>query len=283
MAQVSFDAVPESATNGGGQFNSVDFFNLRNDGDEAIVRIMHDSTESFNIFAVHDRVSVGGKTRKVNCIRENAKAPIDNCPLCASGSPLAYRIFINMVQYTVNQQGVMESKPVVWERGFNYATRLKSLIEQYGPLSDCVMKIKRNGAAGSQDTTYEILYCPPKMYPDENYPKDEKAFESYSALGSIILNKNYAELNQFVQTGTFPAAPANNANAQPPAADAYQPKTETVAPPAAAPAYAPTAAPAPQDLPWVAPNSAPTVTTPPPVNPSTAVPGNPGRPTSRYY
>lgn len=277
MAQISLDAIPESAVNGnGGQFNSVDFFNLRNDGDEAIVRIMHDSTESFNIFAVHDRVSVGGKTRKVNCLRD-PKEPTENCPLCASGSPLAYRMFINMTQYFKNDQGHIESKPVVWERGIGYATKLKSMIETYGPLSECLMKIKRNGAAGSQDTTYDILYCPPKMYPDEMYPMDKAPFEKYSALGSIILNKSFSELTAFLQTGVFPAS--NNApqTAPAPAVDAYQPKTETVAPPAATP----TAAPTPQDLPWVAPNpaAAPAVATPSAAPSATGAPARP----QRYY
>ena len=275
MAQISFDAVPESAVNGtSGQFNNVDFFNLRNDGDEAIVRIMHDTTDSFNIFAVHDRVSVGGKTRKVNCIRD-PKEPTENCPLCASGSPLAYRMFINMTQYFTNAQGAIESKPVVWERGIGYATKLKTMIENYGPLSECLMKIKRNGAAGSQDTTYEILYCPPKMYPDEMYPVDKAPFEKYSALGSIIMNKNFQELTAFLQTGTVPAAANNTPTAAPaPAPEAYQPKEPTVTP---------------QTAPWVAPAAptagapetvtAPSVTAAPSAAPGASATGRP----SRYY
>lgn len=292
MAQISYDAIPETATNGGNG-NGVDFFGLRNDGDEALVRIMHDSVESFNIFAIHDRMSVGGKFRKINCIRD-AKAPVDQCPLCAAGNAVGYRMFINMVQYTKDAAGQTIPKPVVWERSVSYANRLKSLIEEYGPLSDCLFKIKRNGAAGSMETTYDILFCNPKVYRDDLYPKAcEDVFSQYSALGTIIMNKNFSELNTYLATGQFPAAPQQNAtqnaapaqmNYEPKAAPAPQyaapviPETPPVLdqPPFEGP-YNPV--PAPQYS-APAPASAPAYPAAPPAQPNT---GTPGRPSPRYY
>ena len=305
MAQISYDAIPETATSGGNG-NGVDFFGLRNDGDEALVRIMHDSVESFNIFAIHDRMSVGGKFRKINCIRD-AREPVDNCPLCAAGNAVGYRMFINMVQYTKDQSGQTISKPVVWERSVSYANRLKSLIEEYGPLSDCLFKIKRNGAAGSMETTYDILFCNPKVYRDDLYPKAcEDVFSQYSALGTIIMNKDFNELNTYLATGQFPAAQKNNAQTAAPANMSYEPKTANVAPPAAqyntqvpqAPQYATTSIPEtppvldnpPFDGPYnpvpapqygaPAPVSAPAYPAAPPAQPNTRTLG---RPSPRYY
>lgn len=286
MAQISFDAIPEEVNNGGSNFtNNVEFFNLRNDGDEAVVRIMHDNTASFNIFTVHDNISVGGKRRKVNCIRD-PKAPTTDCPLCASGNGITNRIFINMLQYFADAQGQIIAKPVVWERSLVYATKLKTLIDEYGPLSECIFKIKRSGAAGSMETTYEIMYCNPKVYRDELYPITADAFKDYSALGTIILNKNFQDLSTFVATGSFPAAPAQAAAAPaeapvmaPPPATAYQPKADvppfdTGVAPAAVPSV-PMAAAAPATV-------APAVPMPTTM-PSAPTAGTPGRPSPRYY
>lgn len=229
MAQVSFDAVP-AENQGGGNFNSVEFFTLRNDGDEALVRILHDSTDSFNIFTVHDNLSVNGKRRKVNCLR-SPKDPVEMCPLCASGNNIVNRIYINMLVYGKDANGQMTITPVVWERSFAYASRLKVLIDEYGPLSQSIFKIKRSGAAGSMETKYDILYCNPKIYPDNLYPiANIEKFEGYSALGSVIMNKTAADMNVFLNTGAFPAASQNeNANAAPQQMS-YQPKVETNAP-----------------------------------------------------
>lgn len=285
MAQVSFDAVPAEGQ-GGGNFNSVEFFTLRNDGDEALVRILHDSTDSFNIFTVHDNISVGGKRRKVNCLR-SPKDPIEMCPLCASGNNIVNRIYINMLVYGKDANGQMTITPVVWERSFSYASRLKVLIDEYGPLSQSIFKIKRSGAAGSMDTTYDILYCNPKIYPDEVYPiANTDKFEGYSALGGIILNKSVADMNTFLTTGSFPAAQTENAAPQ--AGMGYQPKVDTT-PVNNAPAYSEV----PPTIPAAAPNYGQPTATPSTAAPQrwnttgapaqTQAPSTTGGPGPRYY
>jgi hypothetical protein len=131
--------------------------------------------------------------------------PIDNCPLCASGAKLAQKIFIHMIQYVRNAEGHIEAVPVVWERSAGqYATKLKTLIEEYGPLSDCIFKIRRNGKEGDKDTTYEILFGAPNIYKEELYPKNTEVFKDYTALGRIVLNKNANEIVEFLTTGNFP-------------------------------------------------------------------------------
>ena len=208
MAQVSFDVASEmEASRPQGQQGAFNFFTLRNDGDEAIVRFRYDNTSQFQIFTVHDVpiVTNGRETqRKVSCLR-NPKDPIDMCPLCKSGKSSRNTFLIEMIQYVTDPNtNTVVANPVVWERSMTYANRLKSLIDEYGPLSDCVFKIKRCGAAGSRDTTYEIYYGNPKMYPDEIFVKDFSAFENVRFLGTVIMNKNYDEITQYLTTGSFP-------------------------------------------------------------------------------
>lgn len=219
MAKLSYDALddevlnPQTSQNGG----DVGFFTLRNDGDEAIVRFMCDSTDEFDILTVHD-IKIGEKFRKVNCIRD-PREPVDNCPLCASGTRINNRFFIRLVQYDkVNDNGTVKIVPkaMIWERATSYAKTLKSYLDNYGPLSDVICKIIRHGKAGDMQTTYEIVPNLSKnVYPDEVYIKDTTLFGTYDVCGTIVMNKNAEELVHFVATGTFPevANATNNGSA----------------------------------------------------------------------
>lgn len=200
MARISFETAQSTISENTG--NSVGFFSLKNNGDEAIVRILHDSVNDFDILTTH-QINFGGKYRKVSCIRD-PRDPIANCPFCAQGTPLQQRFFIHMIQYE-NVNGQITAKPVVWERSANeYGNKLKTMIEEYGPLSECIFKIKRNGAAGDMNTTYEILFCNPNVYRSDLYPKDTSSFDNYNALGTVVLDKNYNEITEYLATGSFP-------------------------------------------------------------------------------
>ena len=82
-----------------------------------------------------------------------------------------------MIHYvTDTQTGAIVPVPVVWDRAATeYANKFKTLIEEYGPLSNLIFKIKRNGKAGDMSTTYEILMGNQTMYPIEQYPKIAEA------------------------------------------------------------------------------------------------------------
>jgi hypothetical protein len=207
MAKVNFENVTINS-NQETSTNNVGFFSLKNDGDEAIVRIMHDSTADFEILTVHP-ITVDGKFRAANCLRDPHDS-VEKCPLCASNSKINQRIYLHLVQYDRAQDGSIVASPKVWERSIAYATKLKTLIDEYGPLSNCIFKIKRNGKAGSVDTTYEILFCNPAVYTPEVY-KPVDAFSNYSAIGRVVLDKTAEELNTFIATGKF-AAKSNNDN-----------------------------------------------------------------------
>lgn len=209
MAKVDFnnmqdDSVYSTSNNAG---NDINFFTLRNDNDEAIVRFMCDSVEDFEILTVHD-IQIGGKYRKINCIRD-FRDPVENCPLCASGTKINQRFFIKMIQYDKSTDSagnvIITPKAAVWERSTAYAKTLKSYLDNYGPLSDIICKVIRHGKAGDMQTTYEIVPNLNKnIYKDEIYVKDSNIFGNFNAFGTIVMDRTYDEIMQFQMTGQFP-------------------------------------------------------------------------------
>ena len=200
MSQIRFDQITTADSNTS-NFN-VGFFTLKNDGDEAIVRIMHDDISSFDLVTTHP-IQLGNRYRRVNCIRDPHES-LDNCPMCKAGSKIQQRMYIYLIEYTRDDQGKITPQGRIWERSASYAVTIKNLIDEYGPLSDCIFKIRRNGKAGSMDTTYSILYGNPAVYNNSNYPKDENIFKNYHAVGPVVLDKTFEELSEFLATGEFP-------------------------------------------------------------------------------
>jgi hypothetical protein len=228
MARINcdtFQQVNDQTSSGG-----VGFFSLKNDGDEAVVRILHNSPEDFDIIAAHP-IKVGEYFRKAACLR-NPNEPSSKCPLCAADVKLQYRIFVHMIQYTKDENGAIVAKPVVWERSArDMSQKLVTMLQEYGPLSECVFKIRRNGKSGDMQTTYEILYANPNIYRPDLYPMDgASAFEKYDALGTKVYDKNYDELVTFLNTGSFP----NTQQSSTTAPQATQPAMTAPTPPPAA-------------------------------------------------
>lgn len=210
---MSFDtAVSTMQNENNNNTNSVKIFSLKNDGDEAIVRILHDSVADFDILTTHP-ITVGGKYRSISCLR-NPHDPMDMCPLCKNGTKVQSKIFIHMIQYVTNQQGQIEAVPVVWERSLAYATKLKNDIDEYGPLSNCIFKIRRNGKAGDMQTTYDMRLGNPNMYNEANYPKVVDAFKDYSVCGTLVLDKTFEEISSYLTSGEFPNTQKDAPNTQ---------------------------------------------------------------------
>lgn len=228
--------------------NQVGFFQLKNDGDTAIVRIMHDSIEDFDLLSVHT-LQMGNKYRKVNCLRSSPYDPIENCPFCEISKPVSGRFFVHLLQYDRDAQGNLVIKPVIWDRAKSqFAPKLKSLIEEYGPLSQRLFKIKRTGAAGATNTTYDLIPCDREIFNDSNYPNKPDAFSNYDVLGTMVLNKTAPEMITYIQTGNFPnpnqqQVKSNNYNANTAPAPVNPPVPPVPQAPASAPAINPYIAP----------------------------------------
>ena len=175
----------------------VGFFSLKNDKDQAIVRILVDSISDIKITAIH-RLSVNGRNRAINCMRDPID-PVEACPYCNAEKRLEYKVYIPMLEYTKDDQGKIVVSAKIWERPAQFATRLSNLISDYGPLSDNIFRVIRNGEAYSQSTTYDVQYCLPSVYKPELYPKDTSLFENYKVIGSAVLNTTEAEAAQIIQ------------------------------------------------------------------------------------
>lgn len=186
MGQVAYGSVPQQSNSM--QNDWAGFFSLKDDGDEAIVRIMHDSPATFDIVAVHP-YQVNGKFRNISCIRD-PQEEIDKCPLCAAGVRLTYRFFIHLIQYDRDDRGNIVPRPVVWERAYSFADTIKDYCNEYAPLSDTIFKIKRNGKRGSTDTTYNIMPANPNVYRPELYPKID-FFNGYTVVGKNVYAPDY--------------------------------------------------------------------------------------------
>lgn len=204
MAKITFEQIdrPRVSENTSNR-SSIGFFGLKDDGDEAIVRIMHDSTDSFDMLTVHP-IEIDGRYRKVNCIRD-AKDSLDKCPMCNSGMKTQSRLFIHLIQYSKDENGNMVAEPKTWERPASYAVTLKNLIDEYGPLSESIFKVRRNGARGDMKTTYSVLYGNPNIYKNELYPKVEGAFDNFSVVGTVVMDKTSEEMAEYLITGSFPS------------------------------------------------------------------------------
>lgn len=230
MAQVKFDDVSFNSNQNNGF--AVNFFNLKKNNEEAIVRIMHDSVNDFEILTTHDVREDGNYRGKVNCLRD-PREDMSKCPLCASGVPVSQRMFIHLIHYVVDQNGNIIPQAKVWERSISYANQIKSYIDNYGPMSDVICKIVRHGEPGDQRTRYEIVpNLNKQVYRDDIYVKDPTLFENYSVLGSIVQNRSFEELSEYARTGKMPQkmkaeAPATNyiptGNNYVPQQPAYQP------------------------------------------------------------
>lgn len=195
----------------------VEFFSLKNDKDEAIVRFAFDSLDELQFVAVHN-VVVNGKYRKASCLRTNLKTdPVEKCPLCASGNPLQKRVFVKLIQYNLDERdenGRPTYTAKVWERSANFKNTLLSYINNYAPLSDAIFKIVRNGVAGDTKTTYDILPCMPAVYNPELYAKDFSAFDNYNVIGTIVIDEDANGLTQILNGTWQPKQRSNQETVQ---------------------------------------------------------------------
>ena len=212
MAQISYEdftAFVESNTSN--QYD-VGFFSLK-DGEEALVRILCDSLADLDIQTTH-AVTVGNSSfpnRQVACLRD-PREPLDKCPFCAADVKVKQRVFIKMVQYDPNTR---QASCVIWDRAASQLVpKLKTYINNYGPLSQIMCKIVRTGSG--LDTVYDIIPAlNPQVYTMVDYPIPADAFKDYKVLGRVVMDKSADEMNQYLATGVFPEKPKENAPASP--------------------------------------------------------------------
>lgn len=163
-----------------GSFSKTGWFQLKDDGDTAVVRLLHKGqvgTEEtgepkydFPIYEVHKLdVDGSGRDRTVLCKGEN-------CELCKSGNKPSLRLFLQMVNKDEQDK---DKQTQLWERGLVDIKNMLGLTEEYGDLTKRDIKIKRSGAKGSMKTTYQF------------FPKDPSEMEipePQNLVGTLILD-----------------------------------------------------------------------------------------------
>lgn len=189
----------------------VGFFKLKNNGDEALVRINCGSLDELQFAAVH-QLGAANRWMKVSCLSPIGSYDHSNCPLCqkvqagdTSIGKAAKRVYVQLlVAYKDPTTGQFSDPvPVIWERPAGFANELSSLLRDYGSLKEHVFKVTRNGAAGSMQTTYSIAYIP--LYDSPNtISTDFSAFNNFNIAKHSYWEKTKEEIETFLATGSFP-------------------------------------------------------------------------------
>lgn len=164
-----------------GWFTKTGWFQLKDDGDTATVRLLHkgqvgveEGTQEpkydFPIFEVHKLdVDGSGKNRTIICKGEG-------CELCRSGNKPQLRMFLQMINLDEKDK---DKQVQLWERGVTDIKQMVGLTAEYGDLTQRDIKIRRSGAKGSMKTTYQFF---PKDKSERDIP------EPQNLVGSFILD-----------------------------------------------------------------------------------------------
>lgn len=205
-----FESKKESRTTG--ERAKVGYFSsLKEDGDEAVVRLNYDTKADFKVITAH-RVMVDGKWKNVECLKGLYDTD-DKCPLCASGDKVKSKIFVQLLQYTKDEDGKITAEPKIWDRGYGFVPELLDVIADAvedgkvapnTPIRDVVFKIKRVGAKGSLDTRYKLKVMQPAVVPDNVFVKDFSAFKDFDSAHHDYYVKTFDEIKYFVETKKFP-------------------------------------------------------------------------------
>lgn len=194
----------KDADNYGGELQG--YFNLKDDGDSAVVRFLYDSIEDITGYAVH-KITVGEKDYFINCIRDNYEDPIDNCPLCANNNYQLAKFYFPLYNIT-------DDEMQVWNRGKQILkTLIPALNEISGNICGTPIKIVRHGGVGDKKTyyTFEVLHNECDNIDLETLLED--IGEPINPIGTMIKDYSYDELKNYVATGKLPdITPENNNN-----------------------------------------------------------------------
>lgn len=163
--------------------NRLEYFNLRNDGDSAIVRMLHTNTGTIESAKVH-WVDVQGKKKNIKCCGEN-------CPICSTNNQPLNRIFIHLIDYTDN------NKEKVWSRTDKILSQLTDISNNWGGLNNCVLQIKR---VGTSFPKYEINVVNPTQFPP--IPSRDMVDKKIGYM--FYMTRSAQEMMQFYSTGILP-------------------------------------------------------------------------------
>lgn len=159
----------------------IKYFNMFNDGDSAVVRILHSSTNTIEKSAVHT-IPINGKNSVVKCCG-------DGCPMCSHNVRRDERVYIHLYDYTDNTEKV-------WSRTDRILPQLEEVVQSWGNMINVPVKITRHG---KEFPKYDVSVLPPDKYTmPAGVTVDEKvAYRFYRS-------RSVDEMNEFYRTGVLP-------------------------------------------------------------------------------
>jgi hypothetical protein len=122
--------------------SGVDYFTLKNDGDTATVRFLHQNDEDLDLALVH-KVEIDDKDKYVECLEEN-------CPFCEEFGRPSLKLFLFVYD-------IGDEKVKVWERGPTMIDPILGFIDKYGEFNNRNYEIKRHGKKGDTQTQYQLF------------------------------------------------------------------------------------------------------------------------------
>lgn len=197
MGRINCDEVDKYGNN-----SETEFLKLENDGDCATVQLLVHDMEDVDIFNCHE-VEVGKydngnpKTRPVSCLR-NYDDPLDVCPFCEAGLKTKVILMLAMVDQS-------DGKIKIWNRGKTFIPMIKNFVNRWGDMTERPVDIIRNGKKGDKKTTYNMQLSP-------DTPIDISQYEKPEFLGGYIMDKSADEMQEYLDTGSFPDADNNDSN-----------------------------------------------------------------------
>lgn len=177
--------------------NDITRFSLKDNGDSAVVRFLHENMEDIKGYVTHEITLVSKKKgteyhKKVACLT-------DNCSLCRAASsgnpsvkPARGELFLNLFNTATGRVEVWTRTHRFFERLDLYFNRLKFNLNP--------IEIVRNGAKGDNKTTYEFFATDGEGSPLKDFV-EEKNIEIPEILGTEVLELTTEEMNHYLETG----------------------------------------------------------------------------------
>ena len=166
--------------------NNIEFFNLRHDGESAIVRILNTTVDEIEVKGIH-YIDLQGKKKAVSCLGEG------NCPLCDVNQPVT-RLCVHLWDYTDNKEKIWSRTP-----NQNFLNSLNDVVDSWGDLCDSVVKITRSG---DNFPKYTVTVLNPKKYPFPDSLTKDSINEKVAY--RLATYRSAEELEEFVKTGFLP-------------------------------------------------------------------------------
>lgn len=181
---------------------SAGFFSLKDNGDKAAVRFLYETPDDVDLYAVHRVELPNGSRPWISCLRTSYNSPLEECPLCARGRESKdFSEKSCKVKLWIPVFNVTENEVQIWERGkkFYKSQLIPAMMRQAEPFCGNLFEVERIGATGDRDTKYDLIF----LENDEKSLDDFDNIEIPNIIGTVLLEKTYEELENFVNTRTF--------------------------------------------------------------------------------